>query len=216
MDAGEFSMNPSLQNSDGMSKDGRLRVREIIIVEGKYDKNALSQAVDGIIIATGGFGIFKNPQLRGLIRRLCAERGVVILTDPDGAGLVIRNYIKGFLPPEKIKQAYIPQVRGKERRKAAAGAEGLLGVEGMTADTLRQALIRAGVSSAARPRDPVTKSDLYEWGLSGGRDSAKKRAALCAALELPPSISANALCQALTVLYDKGEIWEILQKATLY
>lgn len=202
MDAGRSGLNAP-----------RLTVREIIVVEGRYDKNALSQVVDGVILTTDGFGIFNNPGLRKLLKKLCAERGVVILTDSDSAGFLIRNHIKGFLPPDTVKHAYIPARPGKERRKTAPGAEGLLGVEGMTPEVLREALRRAGVETeTSEPgHTPVTKADLYAWGLSGREDSARKRAALCEKLDLPAHLSSAALCGVLTALYAREDVLCLLE-----
>ena len=122
------------------------RIREAIVVEGRYDKNALSQVVDTLILETSGFGIFRNPEQMALLRRAAQRRGLVVLTDSDGAGFVIRNRIRGAVPPEQVKHAYIPDRYGKERRKRRAGREGKLGVEGMPPQVLEQALRRAGVT----------------------------------------------------------------------
>lgn len=125
-----------------------LKIKEAIVVEGRYDKNTLAQLVDGLILTTSGFGIFKDRAQLELLRRVAARQGVVVLTDSDGAGFVIRNYLKGVLPPEQVKHAYIPDIRGKERRKAAPGREGKLGVEGMRPQVLEAALRQAGVEAA--------------------------------------------------------------------
>jgi len=185
--------------------ESRLKVKEIIIVEGKYDKNVLSQIVDATIITTGGFSLFKDKDLQQLLLRLAKERGVIVLTDADGAGLVIRNRLRGFLPPETVKHAYIPEVEGKEKRKKHAGKAGLLGVEGISPEMLRQALINAGATESHEPIRLVTKKDLYDWGLSGAPNSAKLREELQEKLNLPKNLSAKALCEVLTMLglYDK-------------
>ncbi|MCL2002772.1 MAG: DUF4093 domain-containing protein [Oscillospiraceae bacterium] len=180
--------------------ENRLKIKEVIVVEGKYDKNTLSQAVDATIITTGGFSLFKDKGLRALLLRLARERGVIVLTDADGAGLVIRNRLRGFLPPELVRHAYIPAREGKEKRKKLAGKAGLLGVEGMTPEVLRAALINAGATEREGERRPVTKRDLYEWGLSGGPNSAKLRRRLQEKLSLPKNLSAKALCEVLTML----------------
>jgi ribonuclease M5 len=180
--------------------ESRLKVREVIIVEGKYDKNILSQIVDTTIITTGGFSLFKDKGLHGLLLRLAKERGVIILTDADGAGLVIRNRLRGFLPHGTVKHAYIPEVEGKEKRKKHAGKAGLLGVEGISPDMLRQAIINAGATESHNPTKVVTKKDLYDWGLSGAPNSAKLRIELQEKLNLPKNLSAKALCEVLTVL----------------
>jgi ribonuclease M5 len=178
----------------------RLKIKEIIIVEGKYDKNVLSQVADAAIITTGGFSIFKDKGLRALLLRLAKERGVIVLTDADGAGLVIRNSLRGFLPPENVKHAYIPAVEGKERRKKQAGKAGLLGVEGISPEMLREALIKAGATENHAPNRGVTKKDLYDWGLSGMPNSAKLRKELQEKLNLPKNLSSKALCEVITML----------------
>jgi ribonuclease M5 len=184
----------------------RLNIKEVIIVEGKYDKNTLSQVVDATIITTGGFSLFKDKDLRELLLRLAKERGVIVLTDADGAGLVIRNRLRGFLPPELVKHAYIPAQEGKEPRKKQAGKAGLLGVEGMSPDVLREILQKAGATEDQGERRAVTKQDLYEWGLSGLPDSAKRRKELQRKLNLPLNLSAKALCEVLTMLGLYGQV----------
>ena len=183
------------------------RVREVIVVEGRYDKNALRQVVDATVVETRGFGIFNDRERLALLRRLAEERGLILLTDSDGAGFVIRNFLKGAIPKDRLKQAYIPDVYGKERRKSAPGREGKLGVEGMNPGVLLQALERAGATfedgPAAGDRAPITKGDFYALGLTGGRDSAARRAALLKALELPERMTANALLEAVNLLYTR-------------
>ena len=152
-----------------------LRIREAIVVEGRYDKNTLSQMVDTVIVETSGFGIFKDKERRALLRRLAEKRGLIVLTDPDGAGFVIRSHLRGSIPPEQVKHAYVPDVYGKERRKRRGGKEGKLGVEGMRPEVLEAALRRAGATfldetgEAAPKRQAITKADLMALGLSGGR-----------------------------------------------
>ena len=145
------------------------RIREVIIVEGRYDKNALSQVVDAVILTTEGFGVFHDKEKLSYFRRLAEQRGVILLTDPDGAGFVIRNHLKGALPPERVKQAYVPDVPGKERRKKKGGKEGKLGVEGMPPQVLIEALRRAGATfedgTEAPQRAGLTKADMLEKGL---------------------------------------------------
>lgn len=195
-----------------------LRIREAIVVEGRYDKNTLSQLVDTVIFTTNGFGIFKDREQVALLRRLAAERGLIVLTDSDGAGFVIRNYLKGVIPPEQVKHAYIPDIRGKERRKAAPGREGKLGVEGMRPQVLEQALRRAGATvleeggGTATRRRSITKADLFGLGLSGGGGAAARRAALLRALDLPEHMSANALLEALNALYSPEELRQAVEK----
>ena len=183
------------------------RVREVIVVEGRYDKNALRQVVDATVIETRGFGVFNDRERLALLRRLAAERGLILLTDSDGAGFVIRNFLKGAIPREQLKQAYIPDIPGKERRKAAPGKEGKLGVEGMPPEVLLRALERAGATfedgSPTVERGGVTKADFYALGLSGGPDSGEKRAALLRALDLPERMTANALLEAVNILYSR-------------
>lgn len=195
------------------------RVREVIIVEGRYDKNALSQLVDATILETGGFSVFNDRKKLELLRRAAKGRGVVILTDSDGAGFVIRNFLKGALPKEQVKQAYIPDIIGKERRKRRAGKEGKLGVEGMRPQVLLQALERAGVTfedddgrKSAASRMVLTKQDLYEFGLAGGENSAARRRSLQRAMQLPEHLSANALLEVLNLLYSPDEFAAILEK----
>ena len=238
-----------------------LRIKEALVVEGKYDKNTLSQIIDAPIFVTDGFGIFKDPEKLALLRAAAEKRGLIILTDSDGAGFVIRGYLKGAIPPELVKQAYIPDVCGKEKRKAAPGKEGKLGVEGMKPEVLIAALRSAGATfldesavgasiarptpadperndgttfldesavgasiarptpadperndgtSNARPYEAITKTDLYELGLSGRPDSREKRLALQKRLGLPENMSANALLTALNCLYTKEELEALL------
>ena len=183
------------------------RVREVIVVEGRYDKNALRQVVDATVVETRGFGIFNDRERLALLRRLAEERGLILLTDSDGAGFVIRNFLKGAIPKDRLKQAYIPDVYGKERRKAAPGREGKLGVEGMNPGVLLQALERAGATfeeeRPAEARQGVTKADLYQLGLTGAPDSGARREALLRRLRLPERMSANALLEAVNVLYAR-------------
>ena len=184
------------------------RVREVIVVEGRYDKNALRQVVDATVVETRGFGIFNDRERLALLRRLAEERGLILLTDSDGAGFVIRNFLKGAIPKDRLKQAYIPEVYGKERRKAAPGREGKLGVEGMNPGVLLQALERAGATfedapAGGREAEAVTKGDFYRLGLTGGPDSGAKRAALLKKLGLPERMTANALLEAVNLLYGR-------------
>lgn len=186
------------------------RVREVIVVEGRYDKNALRQVVDATVVETRGFGIFNDRERLALLRRLAEERGLILLTDSDGAGFVIRNFLKGAIPKSRLKQAYIPDVYGKERRKAAPGKEGKLGVEGMPPQVLLEALERAGAvfedgGASEEERRPVTKADFYQLGLTGGPDSGAKRAALLKKLGLPERMTANALLEAVNLLYGREE-----------
>ena len=184
-----------------------VKIKEAIVVEGKYDKNTLRQVVDTAVFQTDGFGVMKNEELLSLLRQIAQSRGLIILTDSDGAGFVIRNYLKGALPKEGVRHAYIPDVYGKEKRKNAPGKEGKMGVEGMKPEVLLEVLRNAGATfeeeTPARPRRSITKADLYEWGLSGRADSNQKRQALLKKLCLPEHMSANAMLEALNILYEK-------------
>lgn len=189
------------------------KVREVIVVEGRYDKNTLSQTVDAVIIETSGFGIFNDAQKQMLLRRLAAERGLVVLTDSDGAGFVIRNFIKSCVDPALVKHAYIPDVSGKERRKAAPSKEGKLGVEGMRPEILLDALRRAGATiddeCSAAPDVRITKADMYKRGLSGGQGSRERRAALIRSLDLPEKLSSGALLDVLNAIMTREEFYAI-------
>ena len=191
-----------------------MHVNEVLVVEGRYDKNTLSQLVDATIVATDGFDIFSNREKLALLRRLADERGIVILTDSDGAGFVIRNFLKGAIDSQKVRHAYIPDVRGKERRKARPGKEGKLGVEGMKPEVLLCALARAGVSvseTKAPEEALLTKANLYALGLSGGAESAARRALLLRKLALPERLSPNALLDVLNALYGRERFLELLR-----
>ena len=193
-----------------------LRIREAIVVEGRYDKNTLAQLVDTVILETSGFGIFKDRERLALFRRLAEQRGLVVLTDPDGAGFVIRNFLKGSIPPSLVKHAYVPDIQGKERRKRAPGKEGKLGVEGMSPAVLEAALRRAGATFLEEAPSPtgaaLTKADLYALGLSGGPGAAQRRQALLRRLELPEHLPANAMLEVLNALFTRRELQELLEK----
>lgn len=197
-----------------------LRIKEAIVVEGRYDKNTLSQMVDTIIVETAGFGVFKNSEKLALFRRLAAERGLIILTDPDGAGFVIRNFLKGRIPPEQVKHAYVPDILGKERRKRTPGKEGKLGVEGMRPQILEQALRRAGATfldenaPPVRQGRPITKADLMVLGLSGGMGAADRRQMLMEQLKLPKHLSPNAMLEVLNALFSYEELADAVQNLT--
>ena len=191
-----------------------VRIKEAIVVEGRYDKNTLSQIVDAPILETSGFGIFKDKQRMALLRRVAQSRGLIVFTDGDGAGFVIRNHIKCAIPAQYLKHAYTPDIFGKERRKAAPGKEGKLGVEGMTPEVIVEALRRAGATfedSAQSTRGTITKQDMASLGLSGGKDAAAKRQALQKKLDLPAHMSANALLQALNLLYTLDELTQTVK-----
>ena len=193
-----------------------IRIKEAIVVEGRYDKNALSQVVDAVILETSGFGVFKDGEKLTLLRRLAEKQGLIVLTDPDGAGFLIRNYIKGAVPPHQVKHAYVPDVLGKERRKRTPGKEGKLGVEGMSPDVLLQALLRAGATvegeESAAPRGEMTPADLFVLGLNGRPDSAQRREALLRRLNLPQHMNAKALLTVLNALYTRTELEELLNE----
>ena len=190
-----------------------ISVKEVRVVEGRYDRNTLSQVFDAVIVQTSGFGVFNDREKLALLRRLAEARGLVVLTDSDGAGFVIRNFLKGAIDPALVKQAYIPDIAGRERRKRAPSKEGKLGVEGMKPEVLIEALRRAGATlggeEPARRAGGITKATLYELGLSGGPGSAEKRRALLKELDLPEKLSANALLDVLNALYTEAELREI-------
>lgn len=194
-----------------------LRIQEAIVVEGRYDKNTLSQLVDTLILETAGFGIFHNEEQLALLRRVAQQRGLIVLTDPDGAGFVIRNRLKGSIPSNLLKHAYVPDIFGKERRKARPGKEGKLGVEGMSPKVLEEALRRAGATflkegQGASNEPWLSKADLMALGLSGGADSAARRKGLLRALDLPEHMSANALLQVLNLCSDRAELERALEQ----
>ena len=189
-----------------------LRLRQAIVVEGRYDKNKLAQLVDAQIIETHGFGIMKDRELLAFLRRVAEARGLIVLTDAYGAGFVIRNYLKGALPKDRVRHAYIPAIPGKERRKTAPGKEGILGVEGMTPELLLRVLEQAGASFDETPRSEITGADLYTLGLSGRPDSAKRRAALLKRLELPMHLHGNALLDALNLLFTREEFLRCMEE----
>ena len=184
------------------------KISEVIVVEGRYDKNALLQVVDATVVETGGFGVFNDKEKLAFFRQLAEKRGLILLTDSDGAGFVIRNYLKGTLPKEKVKQAYIPDVAGKERRKKQGGKEGKLGVEGMTPEVLLDVLRRCGATFVgegnAAPQAAITKADMMEKGLVGP-NSEQKRKELLQKLQLPGHMTANALLEALNLLLSREE-----------
>ena len=192
-----------------------VKIKEAIVVEGRYDKNTLSQILDAPILETSGFGIFKDKQQMALLRRIAETRGLIVFTDSDGAGFVIRNHIKSAIPGKYLKHAYIPDIPGKEKRKAAPGKEGKLGVEGMSREIILEALSRAGATIEGEEAPPVrqiTKQDLMELGLSGGPDASAKRLALLKKLKLPEHMSPNAMLQTLNVLYSLEELTSMMKE----
>lgn len=190
------------------------RIREVIVVEGRYDKNTVSQVVDATVVTLGGFAVFNDKEKLAFLRRLAEQRGLVILTDSDGAGFVLRNYLKGALPKDRVKQAYIPDVKGKERRKRRGGKEGKLGVEGMSPAVLREALRKAGATfedgEAPERGEALTKADLFALGLSGGTGSAERRRRLLKRLDLPEHLTANGMLEALNLLVSREALEALL------
>ena len=192
-----------------------VRIKEAIVVEGRYDKNTLSQIVDAPIFETNGFGIFQDKAQMALLRKVAELRGLIVFTDADGAGFVIRNHIKSAIPGKFLKHAYTPDILGKERRKATAGKEGKLGVEGMRPQIILEALRAAGATidgEEVLESSCITKQDLMDLGLSGGPNSAEKRLVLLKKLNLPQHMSANALLQALNLLYNLEELQQIVNE----
>lgn len=194
-----------------------LKIKEAIVVEGRYDKNTLSQLVDGVILETGGFGIYKDRAALALLRRLAEKQGLIVLTDSDGAGFQIRSYLKSALPPDQVKHAYIPDRPGKERRKRQPGKEGKLGVEGMSQQVLEQVLRQAGATILGEPprqtrQASLTKADLYACGLAGGAGSREKRQRLLEKLDLPTHLTPNAMLPVLSALYDRQTLLDEMEK----
>ena len=184
------------------------RVSEVIVVEGRYDKNTLSQVVDAVIIETSGFGVFNNKEKQQLLRTLAEKRGLIVMTDPDGAGLVIRNFVKSCVDPSLLRHAYMPEIFGKERRKSRASKEGKLGVEGMSADIIMQALRRCGATidgEQAQPSGGISMADMYAAGLAGKPDSASKRAELLESMSLPRKMTAQAFLPVLNALMSRED-----------
>lgn len=199
----------------------KLTINQVVLVEGKYDKIKLSSLLDATILTTDGFGIFKEAEKKTLLRRLAKERGILVVTDSDGAGKVIRGHISSILPKEQVIHLYIPKIRGKEARKAAPSKEGTLGVEGMEADLLRSLFAPYAVDAKREVAVPLDKLRFYEDGFTGGADSANRRAKLALSLGLPDNLSTNALIEAINLLGglplyeraiadggDAGDIWD--------
>lgn len=189
----------------------KLRLKEALVVEGRYDKNTLSQLVDGVILETRGFGVFKDRELISLLRFYADTRGLIVLTDGDGAGFQIRGRIRSAIPAEKLKHAYIPDIFGKEKRKKTPSKEGKLGVEGMTPQILRDCLLRAGATfegdtAEKRSAFQLSKADFFELGLSGGQGSAARREALAKKLGLPVRLSADGLLDAINTMLWSGQL----------
>lgn len=192
-----------------------VKIKEAILVEGRYDKNTLCQIVDAPILETSGFGIFKDRKQMALLRQVAEKRGLIVFTDSDGAGFVIRNHVKSAIPAKYLKHAYIPDIMGKEKRKAAPGKEGKLGVEGMSREIILEALRRSGATiegEESSSSHQITKQDLMDLGLSGSADASQKRLALLKKLNLPEHMSPNAMLQALNLLLTLEELENILQE----
>jgi len=193
----------------------RIKIKEVIVVEGRYDKNTVSQIVDGTIIETSGFSVFSNKEKIALLRKLAQKRGLVIFTDSDRAGFFIRGRLRGMLGDSRVKHAYIPDVGGCEKRKASPSKEGMLGVEGMSPDVIVKALERAGATFEDVPThsgnaERITKADLYTAGLSGSANSSKKRRELLLRLDLPGRLSSSGFLEVLNALYTKEEFEKLL------
>ena len=192
-----------------------IKLQQAIVVEGRYDKNTLSQIVDTTIFETHGFGIFKDKNQMHLLRQVAQKRGLIIFTDADGAGFVIRNHIKSAIPTQYLKHAYTPDIMGKERRKAAPGKEGKLGVEGMRPEIILNALRAAGATilgEESATAGCISKQDMMRLGLSGGQDASAKRLLLIKKLGLPEHLSSNALLQAVNMLYTSEEFERIVEQ----
>ncbi len=188
----------------------RIPIREVVLVEGKYDKIALSQIIDATIMTTDGFGIFRNEERRALLRRMGEERGILLLTDSDGGGTQIRAYLSGILPQGKVKHLYIPRIAGKERRKRTASRAGVLGVEGMEPDVLRLLFEPHRADAPRRAGREISAVDFYTHGLSGGDNASVTRARLCEVLGFP-ALTAKQLLSALNCLYTYEEFLSVLE-----
>ena len=196
-------------------------MKEVIVVEGRYDKNTLSQCVDATILSTEGFGIFNDKEKMALLRRCAEERGLIVFTDSDGAGFVIRKRIRSAIPARYLKHAYIPDIPGKEKRKKVGSKEGTLGVEGMSREILLHALLSAGATveeNTEKHGSEITKADFMALGLSGGANSSAKRELLLEAWKLPKKLSAKGLLEAVNVLMSReqflAEATALLQNGT--
>ncbi len=193
--------------------EAKPKIREVIVVEGRYDKNALSQVVDALIFETGGFSIFHNREKLDTLRMLARQRGLIVLTDSDASGFVIRNKLKGLLPNERILQAFVPAIEGKERRKTKPSRQGLLGVEGMSPETLVEALQHAGATEEEAV-SKITTAQFYALGLTGRQGSAELRRKLAECLDLPGGISQSDLRKAVNMLLTKDELRELVSMLT--
>ncbi len=197
-----------------------LKIKEAIVVEGRYDKIKLSGVVDAPIIETNGFRIFKDKEKQSLIRQVAKKRGILIITDSDSAGFVIRNFLKGIIPESNIKQCYIPQLKGKEKRKSQPSKEGYLGVEGVDNEVIISAIRKSGASIVGEDTkrentgSEITKSDLFSLGLTGSNNSKTNREKVLKHLNLPTYLSTNAMLTAVNILMTKNEFTELVNKLT--
>ncbi len=193
-----------------------VKIKEAIVVEGKYDKNTLRQIVVAAVFTTNGFGIIRDKAQLQLLRQVAKTKGLVVLTDADGAGFVIRNKLRGAIPEGRVLHAYIPDVFGKERRKTTPGKEGKLGVEGMKPEVILEALRRAGATfedgALEHPAEPITKTDFFDLGLTGSPDSKERRTALLQRLQFPSHMSTNALLEAVNVLYSREQFLALFEE----
>ena len=190
-----------------------IKLKKPVIVEGKYDKITLENIIDGLIIQTNGFSLFKDKEKCSMIRALAKKYGVIIITDSDNAGNMIRAHIKNIVGDSEIINVYIPQIKGKEKRKSAPSKQGFLGVEGMSREVLEKALLKSGVLSeeSAPERRKITKTDMFAFGLSGCKNSKEKRQQLLKKLELPQGLSSNAMLDILNTILTYEEFCEVAE-----
>ena len=193
-----------------------ITLKQAVIVEGKYDKIKLKSFLDAEIFTTDGFGIFKNKEKVQMLRRIAEQKGLIILTDSDSAGFVIRGHLTGVIDPKYVTNVFVPEIKGKEKRKTQSSAQGLLGVEGLSEQVILEALKKAGVDldggCTPEQKDRITHTDLYNLGLSGGDDSKQKRKQLTDRVSLPSGMSTNQLLTALNSLYTRQELYDIFEK----
>lgn len=190
-----------------------MKIEYPIIVEGKYDKIKLDSIVEATVITTQGFGVFNNKEVISLLRRLSEKTKIILLTDSDGGGHLIRSYIKTAIPSDRIINLYIPKIEGKEKRKTSPSKEGILGVEGIDKEYLLNLLYPFSTEGSLKKCGDITKSDLYSYGLSGREDSKKKRETILSFLNLPADMSPNAMLSAINILYSKEEFEEIIKNS---
>ena len=194
------------------------RIKGAVLVEGKYDAARLANLVEGTVLITDGFAIYNNTYQKRLLQRIARSgEGITVLTDSDAAGFQIRRYVTGLCTGGVVRQAYVPAIEGKEKRKPQPGREGLLGVEGVRDELIIQALedcgaFESGSESNDAPKDEILYSDLAEWGISGGEGSAEKRRAFLKRLDLPPRLSKKALLEVLNRLYTREELEETIKQ----